>query len=104
MVSNVHIARLVLLFIEGLKEPLRGLMKSHKLTTLKDDMNLTRDLQNVMPRTKYPPKPNFSSKFKEGKKPWKKESSTKENKGGARKELKRKKLCFTYKQPWVPGV
>ena len=30
-------------------------MKSHKPTTLKDAMNLTRDLKNVLPRTKYPP-------------------------------------------------
>ena len=67
-------------------------------------MNLTRDLQNVLPRTKYPPKPNFPSKFKEGKKPWKNESSTKENKGGPRKEeIRINKLYFTCQQPWVPG-
>ena len=68
MVSNVSMVRLVLLFTKGLTEPLRGIVKSHKTTTLKDAMNLTRDLQNVFPRTKYPPKPNFPSKFKEGKK------------------------------------
>ena len=67
-------------------------------------MNLTRDLHNVLPRTKYPPKPNFPSKLKEGKKPWKKDSYTKENKGGPRKqELRRNHLCFTCQQPWVPG-
>ena len=91
---------LVLLFTEGLIEPLRGLVKSHKPTTLKEAMNLTRDLQNVFPTTKYPPDPNFPSNFKEGKNPWKKESSTKENKGGPSKEdLRRKKLCFTCQQP-----
>ena len=56
MVSDVYMARLVLLFIEGLIEPLRGIVKSHNLVALKDSMNLTRDLQNVFPRTKYPPK------------------------------------------------
>ena len=55
MVSDVSISRLVLLFTEGLKKPLRGFMKYHKPATLKDAMNLTRDLQNVFPRTKYPP-------------------------------------------------
>ena len=46
---------------------------------------------------------NFPSKFKEGKKPWKNDSSTKENKGGPiKEELRRKKLCFTCQQPWVP--
>ena len=79
-------------------------MKSHKPTTLKDAMNLTRDLQNVFPRTKYPLKPKFHSNFNEGKKPWKKESYTKENKGGPSKEyLIRTKLCFACQQPWVPG-
>ena len=67
-------------------------------------MNLTRDLQNVLPRTKSPPKPNFPSKFKEGKKPWKNDSFSKENKGGTSKEeLRINKLCFTCQQPWVPG-
>ena len=57
-----------------------------------------------MPRTKSIPKPNFSSMFKEGKKQWKKDSSTKENKGGTSKEeLRINKLCFTCQQPWVPG-
>ena len=54
--------------------------------------------------TNTPPKPNFPSKFKEGKKPWKKDSFAKENKGWTRKEeLRRKKICFTCQQPWVPG-
>ena len=77
MVSDVSMARLFLIFTKGLTEPLIGLVKSHKPSTLKDAMNLIRDLENVFPRTKYPPKPNFPSKLKEGKKPWKNESSTK---------------------------
>ena len=85
MLSDVSMARLVLLFTEGLTEPLRGLVKSHKPATLKDAMNLKRDLENVLSRTKYPSKPNFSSKFKEGNKPWKMDSYTKENKGGPSK-------------------
>ena len=55
MVYDVSMDRLVLLFIEVLTEPLRGILKSHKPTTLKDSMNLTRDLHNVFPRTKYTP-------------------------------------------------
>ena len=77
IVSDVSMARLVSLCTEGLRGPLRGLMKSHKPATLKDSMNLTRDFQNVLPRVKYLPKPNFPSKFKESKKPWKMDSYTK---------------------------
>ena len=58
----------------------------------------------MLPKTKYPPKPNFPSRFKEGKEPSKKDSFSKENKGGpSKEELRRNKLCFTYQQPWVPG-
>ena len=64
MVSDVYMVRLVFLFSEGLTKPLKGLMKSHKLATLKDAMNLTRDLQNVFPKNKYPYNPNFPPKFK----------------------------------------
>ena len=65
-VDDVSMGRLVFLFTEGFSEPLKGLFKSHNPTTLKDAMSLTRDLQNVLPRTRFPPKPNF--KFE--KKPW----------------------------------
>ena len=44
MVSDVSMSRLVLLFTEGLREPLRGLVKFHKSGTLNYAMNLTRDL------------------------------------------------------------
>ena len=104
MVSDVSMDRFVLLFTKIFTEPLIGLVKSHKPATLKDSMNLTRDLQNLLPRTKYPPNPIFPSNFKEGKKPQKNDSYTKENKGGPRKEeLRTKKLCFTCQQPCVPG-
>ena len=96
MVYYVSMARLVLLFNEGLTKPFIGLMKSHNPSTLKDSMNLTRDLQNVqLPRSKYPPNPNFPSKFKEGKKPWKNDSFSTQNKWVM--------LCFTCQHPWVLG-
>ena len=44
MVSDVSNPWLVLLFTEGFTEFLKGLVKSHKLATLKDSMNLRRDL------------------------------------------------------------
>ena len=69
-VADLSMGKLVLLFIEGFYEPLKVLVKSHKPTTLKDAMSLTRDLQNVLPRTRFPTKPN--SEFE--KKPWKKDA------------------------------
>ena len=42
-VADVFMGRLVFLFTEGFYEPLKGLVKYHKPTTLKDVMILTRD-------------------------------------------------------------
>ena len=72
-VANVYMGMLVFLFTNGFSEPLKCLVKSHNPTTLKDAMSLTRDLQNVLPRTRFPPKTNF--KFE--KKPWKIDSTDK---------------------------
>ena len=96
-------AHLVFLFTKGFHQPLKGLVKSHKPTILKYAMNLTRELQNALPKTKYPPKPTFTSKFKDDKKPCKNDSIGRDMKGGkSKEELKRKKLCFTINQPLVP--
>ena len=59
MIFDVFMDRLVLLFTEGLTKPLKELLKSHNPYTLKDSMNLTRDLQNVFPKTRFPPKPRI---------------------------------------------
>ena len=72
-VVDVSMGRLVVFFTKFLDEPLKVLVKSQKPTTLKDAMNLTRDLQNVLPRTRFPPMPNF--KFE--KKPWKRDAPDK---------------------------
>ena len=61
------------MFTEGLAEPLKGLVKSHKPTNLNDAMSLTRDLQNVLPITRFPPKPNFIFE----RKPWKNDAPDK---------------------------
>ena len=65
--------RLVFFFIEVFADPLKFLVKSHKPTNLNDAMSLTRDLQNVLPRTRFPPKPNF--RFE--RKPWRKDAPDK---------------------------
>ena len=49
--------------------------KSHKPTNLNDAMILTRDVQNVLPRTRFPSKPN--SKFE--RKPWQKDAPDKKS-------------------------
>ena len=64
MVIDISEARLILLFTEGLDEPLRGLVKAYRPTNLQEAVSITRDLQDGIPRTKYPPRPSMTPKLK----------------------------------------
>jgi hypothetical protein len=63
MVTDISKARLVMLFTEGLAEPLRGWVKAYKPTTLQDVVGRARDLQESVPKTKFTPRPDFPTKF-----------------------------------------
>ena len=97
MVTDISESRLILLFTEGLAEPLKGSVKAYRPTTLQEAVSRTRDLQDAIPRTKYPPRPSLPHKF-QNQKPLirnfpalgKRDYSYKD-----RDELKRKKLCFS---------
>ena len=69
MVLDILVERRVYMFIDVLEEPLHGLVKSTKPTTLHDAIERTRDLQDSLPRAKatLPSKATHSSKGKEGK-------------------------------------
>ena len=44
MVSDISKGRLVMLFVEGLMEPLRGWVKAYKPTSLQDAVNKAWDM------------------------------------------------------------
>lgn len=52
MVLDLFEARRVFMFVEGLGEPLSGLVKSNSPTTLQDVVERARDLQDALPRAK----------------------------------------------------
>ena len=54
MVPDLSMARRVYMYVEGLAEPLRGLVRSTRPATLQDAINRTRDLQDVLPKTRKP--------------------------------------------------
>ena len=54
MVPNLSTARRVYMYVEGLAEPLRGLVQSTRPATLQDAISRTRDLQDVLPMTQTP--------------------------------------------------
>ena len=67
MVTNISESRLIMLFTKALIEPLRGWLKSYRTTTLEDAINWTRDLQDVVPKNRFPPITSFPIKDKERK-------------------------------------
>ena len=52
MVLDLSTARRVYIFIDGLEEPLHGLIKSTKPTTLQDAIEMARDIQDAFPKAK----------------------------------------------------
>eukprot|EP00253_Pinus_taeda_P027576 PITA_27576 len=106
MVPNLSTARRVYMYVEGLAEPLRGLVRSTRPATLQDAINRTRDLQDVLPRTRtpYPQRQTFQSKGRDVRiRPPKGNPGQVQLDDDARRELKKKRLCFTCQEPWAPG-
>ena len=99
MVPNLSASRRVYMFIDGLEKPLHGLVKYTKPTTLQDAIERAIDLQDALPKAKvtFQQKPNFPSKGKYEKAPFSKESQNKVPlSDDVRRDLRTRKLCFTY--------
>ena len=79
MVPNLSATRKVYMFVDGLEEPLHGMVKSTKPTTLQYAIQRARYLQDALPKVKetFHKKPSFPSKGKEEKTPFPKESQSK---------------------------
>lgn len=102
MVIDILEARLVMLFVEGLSEPLRGWVKGFEPTTLCVAINKTKDKQDASSKNKFTLKPSFPQKSKEVKpfqKEWIRKPKVDEE---TWKELWKKKLCLTCQEPWAP--
>ena len=65
MVTDVSESRLIMLFSKAVTKPLRGWVKAYKPSTLQDVINRTRDLQDSVPKNRFPIKTNFPIKDKE---------------------------------------
>jgi hypothetical protein len=102
-VTDISEPRLIMLFIKGLTEPLRGWVNAYRPHTLHDAILCTRDLANSVPKTKTFSKPFVPQKDRD-RKPFQREWKGKQKlDDDTRRELMRKKLCFTCEDPWVPG-
>jgi hypothetical protein len=100
MVLDVSPVRLLMLFTEGLLEPLQGWVKDFNPPNLQDSIWKTRDLMGSTAKAKFTPRPpiNKGERDKRG---------MDRGKGmmdeDTRRELRRKQICFTCKEPWDPG-
>ena len=99
MVTDVSESRLTMLFAEALTEPLQGWVKAYKPPTLQDAISRARDLQDSVPKNRFPLKTNFPVRDKD-KKPFQQDVPKKTwLDEDTRKDLRRKKLCFTCQEP-----
>ena len=110
MVQDVSQSRLMMLFTEGLMEPLKGWVKDFKPNNLHEAIWKTRDLVPAA-KPKFIPRPPLNSGGRDQRPPM--------NQGGCdpkgfdrcrgriddntRIELRRKQLFFTCKEPWNPS-
>jgi hypothetical protein len=102
-VTDISKHRLVILFTEGLDEPLHGWVKAFKPTTVLDAIMKTLDMTDTIPKTKGPTKPCIPP-MPQDRKPFQKEWTRKDHLDEeTQRELSRKKLCFTRKDPLEPS-
>jgi hypothetical protein len=100
MVSDVSHARLMMLFTEGLMEPLKGWFKAFKPSNLQEALCRTKDLMGSAARTKFAPRPPINQGGRD-------QRGIDRGKGrmdeATRRDLRRKQLRFTCKEPWDLG-
>lgn len=103
LVIDISERRLIVLFVDGLSEPLHGWVKGHDPLTLQDAIRKARDLAPSASRSKFTPKDPHFKKDKDNKplhrdsQPQKKESKRLDNE--TLNELRQKKLCFQCREP-----
>jgi hypothetical protein len=103
MVSDISEGHLVMLFVEGIMEPLRGWIKAYKPTSLQDAVSRARDMQDAVPKSWFLPKPTFTPKTKEIRPPQRDWVGKPKLDEETRRELRKNKLCFSCQEPWAPG-
>lgn len=105
MVIGISEKRLVILFMEGLYEPMRGWFKAFDSPTLQEAMRKAHSMELVAPRSKFSYGSSSSKDIKSFPKKKKERQDGKEKKAApwdreTLNDLQRKKLCFYCKGPY----
>ena len=103
LVTDISERRLVVLFMDGLSEPLRGWVKGHDPTTLQEVTKKARDLAPSSFRSRFQHRDSYMKKDKEkDKKIVHKDAQPKRDHldNDTLNDLRKKKLCFHCREPW----
>jgi hypothetical protein len=110
MVQDIAQTRLMMLFTEGLMEPLKGWVKAFKPTNLQDAIWRKKYLGPTT-KPKFVPRPPLNTGGRDQRTPM--NPGVRDPRGfdrargrvdeNTRREMRRKQLCFTCKEPWNPS-
>jgi hypothetical protein len=100
MVQDVSERRLVILFTEGLSEPLKGWIKAFDPPSLQEAMKKARGMEFAAPKSKSLHKEIPSTSNETLQQSDKKEKSAPMMDEETQEELKKKKLCYWCKEPY----
>ena len=103
LVIDILERRLVVLFMDGLSDPLRGWVKGHDPATLQEATKKACDLEPSSFRSRFQHRDSYMKKDKDDKKSFHKNAQLKrDNKldNDTLNELRKKKLCFHCREPW----
>jgi hypothetical protein len=90
-------------FTEALMEPLRGWVKDFKPHNLQEAIVRTRDMGDSALKPKTFTKPFVPQRDRDRKNPQREWKGKPKMDDDTKRELMRKKLCFSCRDPWVPG-
>jgi hypothetical protein len=101
VVSDISDHKLVMLFTEALKEPLRGWVKAFKPHNLQESVVHMRDMGDSVLKPKTFTKPFVPQRDKDQRNPQREWKGKHKLDDDTRWELMRKKLFFSCRYPWV---
>ncbi len=104
MVPDMTQKHSMMLFIEGLQDRLKGLVRAFQLATLKDAIDVTLKLDTTPTSYQTDKKPSGNIQASQRPPSQAKDTPPPPPKVDldSRNELRMRKLCFSCKEPWVP--
>ena len=93
----------MMMFVEGILEHLRGLVKAYKPNYLQNVVNGAHDMQDVVPKIRFPPKPTFTPRTKDIIPPQRDWADKPKLDEETRREFRKNKFCLNCQEPCAPG-